>query len=278
MKAEGTWAWWNQYGNIPMETCLRRSHQVDGVIVKAGFWNEFDAFKNEGIHLGVEAYVKPSTVAFDANLLVEGVRRGAEFIVINAEVEWDHTDGTAMSTLISMIRQHTQAEIYASVDTRGNRTHLSYQQVLGREATAWMPMIYPLAFYEHRPSGYVQQAFVDCLDRGQDFRGKPILPTLQTYGNIGAEAVQQEIDECKRREMSHGQAYTICHARLEEWQKIAGVFQGPDDEMQEALEMHEAILQVSGSATLWAGYAQRQELLPDDLKTELLWLLQQPNP
>lgn len=214
MKAAGWGTWWNQYGSVPLDQCVARARGLDFVVVKHGYWRAFDAFRAAGLRVGVERYVYPTQPAAEAQMLAEGIRRGAEFAVINAEVEWEAQSADPMRALITDFRREAggAVEIYASVDTRGGRTRLPYQLVLGREITAWMPMIYPGAF-QQTPAG----AFTACLAAGQDFQGKPVLPTFQTYDSVGSSVVSAQMEEIKRRGLPGGQAYTVAHATPDEW-------------------------------------------------------------
>ena len=132
--------------------------------------------------------------------------------------------------IASLCVSQPPVELYGSVDTRGNRTHLPYQKVLSENVVAWMPMIYPLAFKPSSPAGFVERAFMDSLDTGQQFNGLPILPTIQTYGGIGHAAVRRQIAECERRELEGYQAYTIGHATNDEWAVFVEAQQVPQEE------------------------------------------------
>lgn len=232
MRAEGYWTWWNQYGSESVVTCIQRvkAAGVAGVIVKHGFSSVVAAFGNAGIPWATERYTYPDQPRSEAEWLAADIANGAQFAVINAEKEWESLPAGPMTQLVNRFRElQPHAELYASVDTRGNRTHLPYQQVLGANIAGWMPMVYPLAFYPHRPAGHVSQSFQDCLD-GKSFQGKPVLPTIQTYGNIGAGAVQQEMAEIVQRGLPGCQAYTVGHATVAEWQAFhAGIPE--EDEM-----------------------------------------------
>jgi hypothetical protein len=249
MKAAGRWAWWNQYIQedlrMTVERCIERAKQakLDGVIVKAGYWGVSDQFKRAGIRVGVEAYCKPHRTQGDADLLIQGIQRGAEFAVVNAETEWEQPNsGEQMRQLCNrFIANCPNTELYASVDTRGSRMLLSYQQVLLRYITGWMPMIYPKAFYPHKPVGFIRQAFIDCIE-GKDFNFKPVLPTIQVYGGVGANNVQTQISWAKRMLSAPGQplsyygyqAYTIGHATDAEWDIISA--DAPVEETEDSMK------------------------------------------
>lgn len=224
MKAAGKWTWWNPFGTVPLETCVRRCQEAGiGCIVKANYNSVLQAFQDGGVRTAIERYCYPDHEAYEAASLADGIRRGAGFIVLDPEVEWEPTDAGPMTRLLDAIvgAVGPDVEIYSCVDTRGNRTTLPYQRVLGNHASVKgiMPMIYPLDFYPHRPTGYVAQAFHDSLD-GKMLYNKPVLPTTQGYGGIGAAAV---VEELRAAAGYPGlQLYTVCHATIEEWTAFAG--------------------------------------------------------
>lgn len=233
MKAAGRWAWWNhhvpRYKTLPECVERARAAKLDGVIVKARYWDILEGFRKAGIRVGVEVYTKPMSNATDADALVEGIRRGAEFAVVNAEVKWEQPEsGEQIRQLCNRVMAHSDSiELYASVDTRGRRMSMPYQQVLSQFITGWMPMIYPKAFYPAMPAGFVWAAFRDCLDY-KDFAGKPVLPTIQTYDNITGPSVKDQLFDIHTRGFQGYQAYTIGHATDAEWQVI--VDDAPEEE------------------------------------------------
>ncbi len=230
MEAAGRGAWWNQHSNINGQALIDRIQQaqLDFMVVKAGYIDIERTLTRAGVRWGTERYAYPSQPRLEAQYLGNAVRRGAEFIVINAEKEWEPLGSgarTLMQNFISQIRGQVGrgVELYASVDTRGGRIDLPHQRVLAAEITAWMPMIYPEEFYPARfkPRTHVPRAFSDSLDDGQNFGGLPVLPTIQTSRGIGAEAVSLQIAECERRGLRGYQAYTIGHATADEWQAFS---------------------------------------------------------
>ena len=235
MKAAGRWAWWNHYGSVPLPVCVERARQVEGVIVKSGYIEAFAAFRNAGIRVATERYVYPTQTLADARALAADVRAGAAFAVIDAEVEWEQLDDTAMHTLCNNLKRLAPGvEIYASLDTRGDRTSRPYARALLQHAAGVIPMVYPLAFYPTRPDRFVAAAFRDCLEDGQNFAGLPVLPTLQTYGGIGHVDTGRQIVETVRRDFEGCQAYTIAHATDQEWSAFTG--QALTDEQEERME------------------------------------------
>jgi hypothetical protein len=238
MKAAGRWAWWNHYGTVPLPVCVERARQVAGVIVKSGYTEAFTAFRAAHVRVATERYVYPTRPLEDARALAADLAY-ADFVVIDAELEWEQLDGAAMHTLCNELKRLAPGvEIYANLDTRGDRMTRPYARALLEHATGVMPMIYPLAFYDTRPTGYVAAAFRDCLEDGQNFAGKPVLPTIQTYAAIGHADTGRQVDEVVRRGLRGCQAYTISHATSAEW---AAFHEAPADAAQEA-RMEAAIL------------------------------------
>ena len=269
--AAGGWAWWNGFGTLPIASCVQRAKEaaLHGIIVKWGHWEAWEAFQRAGVPLAVERYVYPHQAALEARRLAEGIDRGGRFAVINAEIEWESLGPEPMRQLIAEFRRHQPtAELYASVDTRGGRMALPYQRVLAEHAAGWMPMVYPKAFRPSRPAGYVAQAFRDCLD-GKDFGGKPVLPTIQTYDQIGAAAVRAQLAEVRRRGLRGYQAYTIAHATDGEW---AEVTREEEDDVA-AIDELKKLQTVAGIFLQAASHALRGERLSEGLKAQIRFLL-----
>lgn len=230
---EGRWGWVNNYAPDP---CVDRAKAaaLNGMIVKYGMVAAERAYTEASIPWATEGYVLPKEADAWGQKLANAVNAGAVAAVINAEVEWESQPAEPMERLIAAFRaRHPTVELYASVDTRGNRLSLPYQQVLRRHIAAWLPMVYPKAFYPGCPPGFVSAAARNSLD-GKDFGGLPVLPTLQTYDNIGPEAVRQQIAECKRRGLTGYNLYTIAHATDAEWAAI--VADKPQEETMPTLE------------------------------------------
>jgi hypothetical protein len=266
--AAGRWAWWNQYGSVPIGACVRRALDagLDGVIVKWGYPEARLAFAGAGVPWATERYVYPAQPELEAQRLAQDIGRGARFAVINAEIEWEPLDPEPMQRLIAEFRRlQPSAELYACVDTRGNRMSLHYQRVLAEHVAGWMPMVYPGAFAQT-----VSRAFAAALDN-KDFRGKPVMPAIQTYGGIGAGAVAEQLTEVRRRGLAGYQAYTIAHATDEEWGVI--VSDAPEEEDMSAIETFRRTNAVAALFLQAAGYALRGAALPDDLRNQLRYLL-----
>ncbi len=224
---EGCWAWVNNFAPNP-RVDRAKAAALKGMIVKYGMVAAERAYTEAGIPWATEGYVLPKEADAWGQKLANAVNAGAVAAVINAEVEWESQPAAPMERLIATFRaRHPAVELYASVDTRGNRLQLPYQQVLRQHIAGWLPMIYPLSFRPARYTGFVGSAFRDCLD-GKDFGGIPVYPTIQTYDGIGQDAVAAQIMECKRRGLTGYQSYTIAHATDDEW--IAIVADRPEEE------------------------------------------------
>ena len=265
--AEGRWAWWNRYGTVPLASCVQRAKEarLRGVIVTRGYPEVSSAFARSGIPWATAAYVYPDRPDMEARRLAQEIVAGARFAAINAEAEWERLGPEPMERLIAEFRRHQPtAELYASVDTRASRMALPYQRVLAEHVTGWLPMVYPKAFGQS-----VRDAFAASLD-GKSFGGKPVLPTIQTYGHIGAEAVAQQTAEVRRRGLPGYQAYTIAHATDAEWSVLTD--DAEEDDMA-AIDKLQRIQAVAGLFLQAAGHAQRGERLPEGLRAQLKYLL-----
>jgi hypothetical protein len=278
--AEGRWAWWNQYGPVPLATCVRRAREarLRGVIVKWGFIEARDAFARAGIPWAAERYVYPHQPEAEARRLAEDIDRGARFAVVNAEVEWETLGPEPMRRLIAEFRRlQPDAEVYACVDTRGGRTALPYQRALAEHAAGWMPMVYPKAFYPSLPSDAVARAFHAALDQPALRESRlPVLPVIQTYGGIGATLVAAQMAEVRRRGLRGYQAYTIAHATDDEWAVLVRDAERDDAKGDDAMAPIDDLRRLHAVAALFlqaAGFALRGEPLPADLRAQLRYLL-----
>jgi hypothetical protein len=284
--AEGRWAWWNGYGSLPVEHGVRRAREarLRGVIVKWGHPQARDAFARGGVAVATERYVYPGQPEVEARRLAEDVAAGARFAVINAEAEWERVGPEPMRHLIAEFRRlQPQTELYASVDTRGGRMALPYQRELAEHVAGWMPMVYPAAFYPGRPPGFIERAFRDALD-GKDFGGKPVLPAVQTYDGIGANAVAAQLAEARRRGLAGYQAYTIAHATDEEWAVLVRDAEEETmatlEELQRELDQQRNIEIVVGMAETFAGYVRQRMRLPEEImrRIEFIFALSRARP
>jgi hypothetical protein len=275
--AEGRWAWWNHYGAVPVASCVRRAKEASlrGVIVKWGYPEARAAFAQASIAWATERYVYPDQPELEAQRLAEDIDRGAAFAVINAEVEWEPLGPEPMRRLIAEFRRRQPtAELYASVDTRGNRMDLPYQRVLAEHVAGWMPMVYPGAFGQS-----VGDAFAASLDVGAIRESPlPVLPTIQTYGGVGPTAVGEQIAEVRRRRLPGYQAYTIAHATDAEWAVLvrdgsAELAEVAEDEEMTAIDELRGLQAVAGLFLQAASHALRGERLPERLKAQIKYLL-----
>lgn len=267
--AEGRWAWWNPYGVVSLDSCVRRAKDaaLRGVIVKWGYGEARAAFARAGIPWATERYVYPDQPEVEARRLAEDIAAGARFAVINAEIEWEPLGPEPMRRLIAEFRKHhPNAEIYGCVDTRGERTELPYQRVLAEHVAGWMPMVYPVAFEQP-----VRDAFAATVDVPAMRQSPlPVLPAIQTYGSVGPTVVREEIAEVRRRGLAGYQAYTIAHASEQEW---AVLVRDAEEEEMAVVDDLRRLQAVAGLFTQAAGHALRGEPLPEGLKAQLRFLL-----
>lgn len=258
------YAWWNQYGSVPIAQCVERAKaaHLDAVIVKNGYPDARNAFATAGVPFATERYVYPADALTNARQLNDDVQHGAAFVVLNAEVEWETTAPTNMPALITELRRLTAAPVYGCTDTRGTRMQLPYQRTIAAQCDGWMPMIYKAAFGQP-----TTLAFAAALD-GKDFAGKPVIPAIQEYGNVGPGCVAQEIAECRRRRLDGYGAYTIAHATDAEW-AVVTADAGPTPA--------EHLARLNKTAEIFvdcAGHALRDQALPDALAGAAKYLLQ----
>ena len=236
----GIGAWWN--GNGPIDHDLfavvhrAQQAQLDYVVVKYGHPDVEQAFTAGGIRWGTERFVYANDPAGEATMLANAVDAGAAFAVINAEGGGGFDDsqsaGDAMTALIDAFRaRHADTPLYASIDTRGGRLTSPYQQVAIKRCDGLMPMVYPLAFYEHRPAGYVRSAVGDALAPiiGAAPASIRVHPTLQAYPNensgesMGGNDILDEIRQAAQYGPASLSFYTIGHATDDEWQQVVNL-------------------------------------------------------
>lgn len=227
--AEGLGAWHNNYNDLPIEKCVERAvrAKLGFVIVKYGYPDVEQAYVKAGIPWATERFVLMDQLELEGNMLADAVDAGACFAVVNAEEGggWGPKAGTgwAMTKLIDTFRfRHPHVALYACLDTRGDRLYHPYQQVALDRCDAILPMVYPVAFYPHRPPDYISQAFRDTI-RGKDFQGQPIFPVLQSYGKLlGPGGIKEQFS----RAMVWGKGcsfYTIHHATDAEWDAVCAL-------------------------------------------------------
>jgi hypothetical protein len=218
MRAAGIGAWHNQYGSLSLAQCVERARllPLQYIIVKDGYPQYEAAYRAAGIPVAIERFVYSDQAYTEGKLLADAVARGAHFIVVNAEEGGGWESAGPMRILLDALYSYADVEVYASVDTRGGRNLLPFQRELITRSAGVMPMIYPKAFRPEVPFGFVAQAFADCLN-GQEFYGRPVIPTIQAYDNIGWAAVGLEILEAHERGLYSLNLYTIGHATDDEW-------------------------------------------------------------
>jgi len=177
-------------------------------------------FTKAGIPWGTERFVYPDQPLAEAGKLANAVDAGAQFAVVNAEEQVGWRGAYPMRILLDeLYRRHPNLQVYASIDSRGDRNWRPFQRELLQRSDAALPMIYPLAFRPSAPNGFISRAFADSLDN-KAFFGRPIYPSIQTYAGIGADAVRQQIAEVHRRGLPGYNVYTLGHATSPEWAAV----------------------------------------------------------
>lgn len=226
-------AWLNQYAVPSDEFFLARAKEVDYVVIKYGFQHfEKLCFRNEIPWLAElmaedfpgdqKAWLEPLKYAI--RLAAQAVQPGCVGAVLNLEEAdggWHlDRDGLATRTLIAEFRKYApNMPLYASLDTRGNRPNYAYQQACAELCDGVMPMVYPQAFGQSATQALL--ATITPLVQGK-WRGKAIIPTLQTYGPIEVASVQALGNICNLMNQAGYcagvNAYTLGHASAGQWE------------------------------------------------------------
>jgi len=163
------------------------------------------AVKANGFKLGAEIYAYGRKPEAEGQVLARACREGADFAVVNAEVEWEGTTYTAgrvqsYENAIRLVRAFRDAKpagrIYACVDTRGSRPEQPYQKGFVRAGIdGWMPMVYPEAFYPDHSFGFIQRTFDECF---KTLHSAPYYPVIQMYGGMDYQDTLAQIILCWR--------------------------------------------------------------------------------
>jgi len=216
--------WHNQYGSASLAKTVARAIELplSYVILKYGYPQYEQAYRAAGVRWAVERFVYADQPEAEGTMLANAVDAGAAFAVINAEGGggWEDADATVVWRMIGTFRaRHPHTELYASIDTRGGRPSLPAMRCLIDVCTGIMPMVYPWDFEQS-----VASAFAASLDHF-DPRGKPVIPTIQTYPNDngprpGFIGVKAQIAEVHRRGLLGYNIYTLGHAADDEWRAL----------------------------------------------------------
>ena len=213
-------AWLNQYALPELQTFSERAAQVAYVILKYGFPQYERLAYNGKVPWLAEIYPYDNDPARYANLLADQAGQpGCVGAVVNMEYGSDHTvahwdtDGGARTTLfINTFHDRSTLPLFASIDTRGNRPTMPYQKVLATRCEGVMPMIYPQEFGQSVDAAF-QAAITPAMLAA--WKGKLIIPTIQTYNNISVADVVRQTQ--LGNTFDGVTAYTIGHATAEEW-------------------------------------------------------------
>ncbi len=215
----------NGYFTVPVGEVVRRARgaRLDALIIKYGDPQFELGIAAAGVRWGVERFVYASQAEHEGARLADAVDAGAEFAVANCEPNdgggWgDEGAAAAIRALIDTFRsRHPGRALYVCADLRGGR---SLGAPFVREAarggvTGWMPMVYPKAFGQT-----VTEAF-DAAYPGAAYLGLPCMPVLQTYDDVGAPAVAEQLAEAKRRGAEAASLYVVEAATEAELEAVA---------------------------------------------------------
>ena len=202
---KGLWMWQYQDGgaSAAIEACKEAS--CDAIIGKCGYQGTYygNVYRDlvaqghaANLQVGAEIYSYPDTVGVDSYVLNQALIAGADFLVIDAEEEWESAPADDMIVLCAEIQR--SKPIYGCTDFRGNRITLPYHIILNRYVVGWMPMIYPQAFYPDRHAGYIAEAVNDSLALYRYLTTiapatKILAPVIQAYGGMNYAEVAQQI-------------------------------------------------------------------------------------
>ena len=214
-------AWVNQYAIPAPDLFMERAPQVDYLIIKYGLGGIEKMAVEAKVPWLAEIYPYDVDPARYANLLADQAGQpGCVGVVVNFEsgdgplvAHWDGDDGRRTRLFFDTLLPRIGAlPIYASIDTRGDRPQRPYQRELARVCAGVMPMVYPKEFLQA-----VDVAFASAITPTVEvmWHGKEIIPTIQTYNDIGAAGVALQVKAAGLRDGVT--AYTLGHASPEEW-------------------------------------------------------------
>jgi len=151
------------------------------------------AVKANGLKLGAEIYAYGYKPEEEGAVLARALHEGADFAVVNAEVEWEHhgQGGFFLAQRLADAFYDDAIDIpepgpklYLCSDTRGSRWTMPYMEGFRNQGIAgYMRMVYPQAFYPNRHRGYIQQTFDACF-QGKFQTALPEYPVIQAYDGM----------------------------------------------------------------------------------------------
>lgn len=223
-------AWINQYAQPSFDVFMDRADDVDYIIIKYGLGGyeklAVEAGKPWAAELmaedGAGVQTAPARATMFGQMLAEqALQPGCGGAIINLEEAdggWHSDDGNATRRLIARFRTVTAGRVplYASLDTRGNRPDYPYQRVCAELCDGVMPMVYPKAFGQTPKRAFEASITPKLLAA---WKGKPVIPTIQTYDAIGGNAVYKQLELA--RLFDGVNAYTMGHATALEWATVA---------------------------------------------------------
>lgn len=215
-------AWINQYAQPPLERLL----DVAYVVIKYGLAQYEQAARDAQVpwlaermgEVGVGLPALSFAETFGQQLAEQANQPGCIGAVINleeADGQWHTDDGVQTLKLVRKFREVCPDKpLFASIDTRGNRPDYPYQRVLAAQCEGVMPMVYPKAFEQAAQKAVAVSLTALFRDA---WRGKPIIPTIQTYDGIGALTVANTMAYLSASSIEGISAYTMGHATTHEW-------------------------------------------------------------
>ncbi len=209
-----TYGWChNGYHAQPAAEVTRRARlaRLDALVVKYGDPAFEHALTAAGMSWGVERFAHASQPAAEARMLADAVEAGATFAIANCEPNdgggWDRANAEhAIRTLIDAFRaRYATTPLYICADLRrARRLDAPFVREAARGGIdGWMPMVYPRAF------GQSVRAAYDAAFPGATYLGLACAPVLQTYDNVGATMVLDQVNEAKRRGATSLSIYVV---------------------------------------------------------------------
>ncbi len=218
-------AWLNQYAVPTLGEFAERSPHVDYLIIKAT--EVLEPFADRLGEIGkpwlAEIYPYQSNAAGFGAELGRWMQKAAcvggvlNFEDEDTEGDWDSATAETVNAVFAEVEARSALPLYASLDTRGERPNDIYQLICCDRCVGVMPMVYPKQFGQS-----VADAFASAITAlmGMRWSDKLIVPTIQTFNEVGSGTVNAE---CLIAAKFDGYtAYTLGHATDDEWGAFAG--------------------------------------------------------
>lgn len=225
---DGTWL--NHYSQPGQQLFIQRARQTGYAIIKYNMKTyEITAHQFSipwlAERMGEEGHGTQNGPAhalkYAQQLAAQANQPGCIAAVINLEEAdggWHTDDGWATLRLITTFRSLAPGkDLFASLDTRGNRPNYPYQRACAALCDGVMPMVYPKAFGQRADIAF--RAAITPLLRDR-WLGKEIIPTFQTYDEADVPSQIVEIQKLYNAGIIQGaNSYTLGHATPVQWQQ-----------------------------------------------------------